>query len=74
MEPIVHGLEDEYGNEIDFVYVDIDDPASQAIEEQYNQRGQPYFVLVDAEGEVVMHWFGAVESAAFESAFENVLN
>ena len=74
MEPIVHGLEEEYGNEIDFVYVNVDDPETRDIQQQLGRRGQPHFVLVGSDGEIVTEWFGVVQSATFEQAFEGVLN
>ena len=74
MEPIVHGLEEQYGNEIDFVYVNVDDPETRDIQEELGRRGQPHFVLVGGDGEIVTQWFGTVESTAFEEAFQAVLN
>ena len=74
MKPIVHGLEEEYGNDIDFVYVDVDDPETRDIQQQYGRRGQPHFILVGADGEIVTQWFGTVQAMAFEEAFQEVLN
>jgi hypothetical protein len=72
MQPIVYGLEAQHENQIDFVYVNIDDPASDAYKERYGFRYQPHFVLVDGQGEVVQEWFGIVEEAEFEQAFVNL--
>ena len=74
MEPIVHGLEAEYGNEIQFIYVDIDDPASQTYKDQYGFRVQPHFFLIGEDGEVISQWFGLNEGAVFANAFNDVLN
>ena len=74
MKPIVHGLEEEYGNDIEFVYVNIDDPASQELKDQYGFRVQPHFFLVGADGEVVNQWFGSNEAATFATAFTDVIN
>ena len=74
MKPIVHGLEEQYGNDIEFVYVDIDNPESQTLKNQYGFRVQPHFVLVDGDGEVIGEWFGMNEGVTFENAFNDILN
>jgi hypothetical protein len=53
MQPIVNGLENEYGSEIEFVKINIDDPDSAAAKQEYGFRYQPFFVLVSADGEVL---------------------
>jgi len=73
MQPIVNGLEDEYGNEIEFVKINIDDPNSAAAKQEYGFRYQPYFVLVDAEGEVLESWPGYTDAVLFEDAFATIL-
>ena len=72
MQPIVHVLEAAYEGDIEFVYVNIDDPASDVYKERYGFRYQPHFVLVDSQGEVVQEWLGVVEAAEFERAFASV--
>jgi thiol-disulfide isomerase/thioredoxin len=74
MKPIVHGLEGEYGQDIEFVYIDIDNPESAAAKAKYGFRVQPHFLLVDANGEVVEQWFGYTEPIVFEDAFGEILS
>jgi hypothetical protein len=74
MQPIVHGLEDDYGEEIEFVYIDIDDPDSYEAKIKYGFRVQPHFLLVAADGEVLEQWYGYNEPMVFEDAFANVLS
>jgi thioredoxin-like negative regulator of GroEL len=73
MKPIVHGLEQEYGDRINFVYLDIDDPASEEMKRKLGYRFQPHFFLLDADGEVVADWLGIVPEEAFRQAFESLL-
>lgn len=73
MQPIVHGLEQTFGDDIDFVLLDIDDPATQEAQRRYGFRGTPHFLLVDAEGEVVTEWFGYNSANVFEEAFAALL-
>lgn len=73
MKPIVHGLESEYGQQLDFVYYDIDAPESAEAMRKYNFRVQPHFLLLDANGEIVQEWFGTVPADTFVTAFEETL-
>ncbi|MGB1249088.1 MAG: hypothetical protein ACPG8W_00530 [Candidatus Promineifilaceae bacterium] len=74
MEPIVHGLEEEHDGEIDFVYVDREDPANAEIVGKYGIKAQPIFILLDADGNEVQIWFGVVTPEQFEDAFAGVTN
>jgi len=69
MEPIVHGLEEQYGDEIEFVYLDIDDPANDAAKELYSFRYPPHFLLVGADGEIINQWLGYNSENVFTDAF-----
>ena len=74
MEPIVYGLEEKHGNNIDFVYIDREDPANAEIVAKYGINTQPIFILLDGDGNEVQTWFGVVTPEQFESAFETVVN
>lgn len=74
MRPIVHGLENEYQEQIEFVYLDIDDPDTAEAKEKYGYRYQPHFFLVDGNGEVVQQWLGPVQESEFRRAFNEVLS
>ena len=54
MAPVVHGLENKYGSEINFVYLNIDDNNTQPLQEAlaYNVRWRPYIVLLDGNGQI----------------------
>ncbi len=73
MKPVVHGLEALYGDRIGFVYLDIDDPATQPLKTELGYRVQPHFFLVDGEGHILASWLGPVSQADFVSAFEAAL-
>ncbi len=73
MAPIVHGLEVEYHQRIDFVYLDIDDPANEEFKRQLGFRYQPHYVLLDGEGNVLQQWAGNVPVDDFRQAFDNAL-
>ncbi len=74
MEPIVYGLEDQYSDKIDFLYVDREDPANAEIVSKYGINTQPIFILLDGDGNEVQTWFGVVSPEQFETAFAKVMN
>jgi hypothetical protein len=73
MKPIVHGLEEQFGERIDFVIFDIDNPATDKAKKQYGYRVQPHFFLVDGSGQIVENWLGRVKEETFVEAFDGVL-
>jgi len=73
MKPIVHGLQAEYTGQIQFTYLDIDDPATSTFKQALGYRVQPEFYLLDGDGNVVQKWFGPVTKEAFVEAFGMVL-
>lgn len=73
MKPVVHGLEADYWNKIDFVYLDRDDSANKAMMDRYNFRYQPHFIFITPEGEVLQQWFGVIDAGDFRAAFDAYL-
>ena len=73
MAPIVHGLEAEYGERINFVYLDIDDPATKELKEALNYRYQPQYFLLDGQGKVLKQWADYVEEEELRASFDAVL-
>ena len=71
MAPIVHGLETEYYNSINFVYLDIDDSANADLLSFLGYRYQPHFFLVDGDGTVLQQWLGVVPAGDLRTAFNN---
>jgi hypothetical protein len=73
MAPIVHGLEAEFYDQINFVYLNIEDPLTDPFKKQLAYRYQPHFFLIDGEGNVLQQWLGPVNSDQFRDAFEAAL-
>lgn len=76
MAPVVHGLEDKYGSVMNFVYLDIDDPNTEAFQEAfgYSSRWRPYLILLDSSGQVYGQPFiGATDGAVLEQAIIDML-
>lgn len=74
MAPIVHGLESQYSDRMNFVYLDIDDPATNEFKQALGYRVQPHFFLLDGEGNVRMQWFGSVSGDELAREFEAALS
>jgi hypothetical protein len=74
MKPIVHGLEAKYQGRMVFTYLDIDDPATQALKTRLGYRVQPHYFLLDGQGHVLRRWLGPVAETDFVKAFESALN
>jgi thioredoxin-related protein len=74
MAPIVHGLEDIYSDQINFVYLDIDNPETETFKRTFGYRYQPEYYLVGPQGEVLQSWFGFVPPEAFLTVFEDTLS
>ena len=73
MAPMMYGLESGYGTRINFIYLDIDDPATKRFKDQLRYRMQPHFFLLDANGSIIKQWQGYVEEQDLIAAFEAAL-
>ena len=73
MAPIVHGLEAEFAGDINFVYLDIDDPENEKFLNQLGFRYQPHFLLLDGNGEIIQQWLGPVTAEVFRESFLTAL-
>ena len=73
MAPVVHGLEAQYSGQIQFSFLDIDDPLTDPYKEEFGFQYQPMFVLLDANGTPVKTWFGAVSTEEFATEFAKVI-
>jgi len=73
LAPIVHGLEAEYYHRINFIYLDIDDPANETFKDILDFRYQPQLILLDGNGQILYQWVGQIPREEFVAAFENVL-
>ena len=70
MRPTVHQLEADYWGKLDFVYLDIDNPANSDAKEEYGFVAQPLFVLLDADGNEIQRWYGVVTEEEFRATFD----
>jgi hypothetical protein len=69
----VHGLEAEYGDRINFVYLDIDDSRNEPFKRALGYRFQPHLFLVDGQGNILEQWIGRISGDNLILAFEEAL-
>ncbi len=69
----MHGLEAAYGERVNFVYLDIDDPRTDPFKAQLGYVAQPHIFLLDPQGKVLAQWLGPVEEADLRMAIEQAL-
>jgi thioredoxin-related protein len=69
----VHGLEVDYYDKIKFVYLDVDDPATQTFKETLDFRYQPQLILLDGDGQILYQWIGPKPREEFVAVFEDIL-
>jgi hypothetical protein len=68
LAPVVHGLEAEWGEQVNFVY-----PISMTRRRNSRQLGyrvQPHMFLIDGDGQVLQQWLGYVDGETLEAALQ----
>ncbi len=73
MAPIIHGLEARYHDQMKFIYLDIDDPATLYFQKELGYHLMPHFFLVDGAGGVLNRWQGYVSVEQLTEAIETAL-
>jgi len=73
MAPLVHAVEEDYQERVNFVYLDIDDPAANYFMEELGYVSQPHFFLVDPQGVIIQQWEGYVKIEELIEAIESAL-
>lgn len=66
--PTVHGLEDMYGQRVNFIYLDRDDPSTLSIQQALGYTYQPHFFLLAPDGSVLGQWRGYVDGQELQQA------
>ena len=73
MEPVVDGLENEFGDQIEFRPIDAATRDGQTIFRAYGLRGHPSYVVVDPTGAVLWTGFGEQPAETLEAQMRLVL-
>ena len=74
MRPIVHGLEDIYGDDMGFIEVDAaDGDDGETAFEQSNLPGHPSYLIVEPDGSEVWRGFGEQSLGRLDEAIQDAL-
>ena len=73
MAPMIHSFEALYGDQMNFIYLDIDDPANAQFEKALGYRYQPHFFLLDKDGKILQQWIGWMTPEDLRNAIEAAL-
>ncbi len=71
--PAVHKAEQIFGDRVNFVFLDTDDPATHEFKRELGYAGMPTFVLIDGDGNILKLWAGAVGEEVLVQALEAAL-
>ena len=69
----MRGLEQEYGERITFVRVNVHNQEAIALQKEYGFTTTPEFFLVDADGTILGHWDEIVDASDIEQTFDRLL-
>ena len=73
LNPVLKSLEDEWGNKIRFVYLNVDDPLnSDNLQRLSHFRIVPEVLLLDANGNVIKDWVGPPSREDLVAEFEKL--
>ncbi len=67
MAPIVHGLEQQYEAQVDFLYLDVQDARTNAGKARLGFSATPHFFLLDGQGKVLGEWQGVTDRRMLEN-------
>ena len=70
---MVHRLEIDYWGQVEFIYLDIDDPDAAPYKKQFGFRYQPHLILLDGEGNVVQEFLGQQPETELRAALDRLV-
>ncbi len=73
LAPTIHGLEADYGDRLNFIYLDIDNPANDQFKKQLGYKMQPEFFLLDQRGNIIQQWSSTVTKNELRATIEAIL-
>ncbi len=68
----MHGLEQQWSDRVNFVYLDIDDSRTNTFKRQLGYQYQPHIFLLDGQGNVVKQWVGYVTQEELAQALQEI--
>ena len=59
----MNGLEADFGEEITFIRLDVDDESTLSMREQYNLVQRSQYLFLAPDGSEIRRWFGPLQEA-----------
>lgn len=73
MEPVVNGLEKNYGGDIDIRWLDANRPDGGAAFLYYQVVGHPSYVILDPDGQILWIGLGELSEAQLSQQIADIL-
>ena len=62
----MNGLEEQFSEDIEFVWLNVDDSSTLAIRQEYGIVSRTRYVLVDENNNEALRWFGPLYGPSIE--------
>lgn len=72
MEPVIMALKEEYGDEVEFVIVDVRQTDGNRIAQDYSIRTIPHIIMLDNLGDIVFNEAGVKSEDYLKSHLEEL--
>jgi len=66
MQPVVADLQRNCSKNVDFIHINVDDSANNAVSRKYGVNSIPRYFLLDSSGNVIRQWAGSGPSSEFD--------
>jgi thioredoxin 1 len=73
LEPLIEKAKSEYGEKVNFMSINVDDPSNESLIEQYGVSPIPTLVFLSPEGEVVTYSIGFSGENGVSSGLKKIL-
>jgi len=73
MQPIVHGLEEQFLDEVAFISVNASTPDGLDVFSSYSLFGHPAFLILNEDGEILWQSVGEQPEPVIRDAIEKIL-
>ena len=72
MTPIVDGLSDEFDGRVAVLQLNAAEQANEELQNRYDVRGHPSFLVLDSDGRAVQRFFGPQTETVLRQALEQI--
>ena len=74
LAPVILGIESQYIDRVNFIYLDVDDPGTDTLKSNLNYRliARPRLYLLDPQGNLLRDWTGYVPREELQNAIDTI--